>query len=212
MKKSIVLLISLLFITAISLIILKNIGHSEKLISYSNATSSLVQIQKSIDNIDQEIERLFTKSGYDMDQIFELIPETLPLSYGNISANISLELLEPSLYYVLDENTTKNIAQYDLAYIVDPYSFENMVAKKNATNQQQVDILIEEYADYIRDDSIYEIKDKFIPFKIDENGSYIRANYDVNINNLSAKVSSVLQILDGKAVKKLYNVVLRREE
>ena len=212
MKKSIVLLISLLFITAISLIILKNIEHSEKLISYSNATSSLVQIQKSIDNIDQEIEKLFTKSGYEMDQIFELIPETLPLSYGNINANISLELLEPSLHYTLDANTTNNIAEYDLAYVVDPYSFSNMVAKKNATNQQQVDTLIDEYADYIRDDRIYEIKDKFVPFKIDDNGSYIRSNYSVSINNVSAKVSSVLQIVDGKAQKKLYNIVVKREE
>jgi len=212
MKKSVVLLISLLFISAISLIILKNIDYSEKLISYSSGTSSLVQIQRSIKNIDEEIEKLFTKSGYEMDQIFELIPESLPLSYGNINANISLELLEPSLYYTLDENTTKNIAEYDLAYVVDPYSFSNMVAKKNATNQQQVDTLIDQYADYIRDDRIYEIKDKFVPFKIDDNGSYIRSNYSVSINNVSAKVFSILQIVDGKAQKKLYNVVVKREE
>lgn len=203
MKKSIILLVTLLFITAISFFIVKNIDLTDKVIMEGNSNTNLAQLQVSIKNINKEVIDFLNKQD-NLSEIFELIPEQLPLSFGDINAHVQMSLFDPSEYYVLDKNITKSINQFDMVYVSDPYSFEEIISEHNITNQQQVDYVIDKYINYVNDDSIMEIKDKFIYKKFpklnDQNETidYVKLDYIIHLNNLQSKVHMIINVQNKK--------------
>lgn len=95
MKKSIILLITLLFISVISLLILKNLDDSKKYLDNVDFDYTLTQLIFSSKNIKNEIKEFVRVNKNKLDYQFEETPVIMlpPISIKDIKANISLEKL-----------------------------------------------------------------------------------------------------------------------
>ncbi|HFU75903.1 MAG TPA: hypothetical protein ENK66_06615 [Arcobacter sp.] len=214
MRKSIVLLITLLFITAIAALIIKNVDDTQKITQYGNMNKNLVQLQMSINNINDEIGEFISNNNDNLSEVFEMIPEAIPLEFGDIKALVTLELYDESSYYLFDKNITKNLSDEDRMYIVDPYTLEEFIKENNITNKKQIDFVVDKYVDYVRDDKILSIKDKFIPKKLpkldEQNNSieYVSLEYSVQVGNIEANVEMIIN--SRYKTKEMYKVSIDR--
>lgn len=95
MKKSIILLITLLFISTISLLILKNLNDSKEYLDNINYDYTYTQLVFTSSNIKQEIRLLIKNNKENLEDEFEDNPIIVfpPLQMKDISANITLKKL-----------------------------------------------------------------------------------------------------------------------
>jgi hypothetical protein len=224
MKKAIVLLISLLFIVAISALIVKNMDSSEKILKNANVNTSLIQLQRGITNINNEVIKLFHKyrNNINEDEFWEKIPASLPLSYGKINAVLNVSLYDPEDYLPFDKNLTKKIRQYHPQIYLDEFTLNRFIAEHNITNKKQIDFVVDKYIEYVKDDKILELDELFVaqdlPTSVRENNEtnntidkdYVKVNYTLQIDTLEAKVNMVFDV-DSKE-KKIYDISLQRLE
>jgi hypothetical protein len=89
-KKGIVLLITIFFISAISILILQNIKDTEQLLDNSSYNSDLSQVQITIQNIKDEIPKFLTKNKANIDIILEKA-SVIPFKYGNVDLVLNIE-------------------------------------------------------------------------------------------------------------------------
>lgn len=89
-RKGIVLLITIFFISAISILILQNIKDAEQLLDNSSYNSDLAQVQIAIQNIKNEIPKFFTKNKDNIDAILKKA-SVIPFTYGNVDIILNIE-------------------------------------------------------------------------------------------------------------------------
>ena len=89
-RKGIVLLITIFFISAISILILKNITDTEQLLDNTSYNSDLSQMQVTIQNVKDEIPKFLTKNKENIDIILENA-SVIPFQYGNVNLVLNLE-------------------------------------------------------------------------------------------------------------------------
>jgi hypothetical protein len=195
MKKSVVLFITLLFITLISILIIQNLKDTDKLVNDLNYDNALSQIQITISDVQREVLKYFkNKSEEDIDIILENT-SMIPLSFGNVNISLSIEDYEVPPFNL--NKLTLEDKQDDL-YINNinyKYDFETIVNRskvKNVdkyTNQNQVYETIEEYIRTTKDQEILNIKDKFT-FIDDINNSirFIKCSYSIDVESIKADV------------------------
>ena len=92
MRKGIVLLITIFFISAISILILQNLKNTEEYLDTISFDTKLSQTQISMDNIQDEIPKFFKKNKDNIDQILENTA-ILPLSFGDINVLLNIVLI-----------------------------------------------------------------------------------------------------------------------
>lgn len=202
-KKGIILLITLFFISAISVLILKNLGDSEKFISEVSFDTKLTQFKIVNENVQQEIIKILNENKDYIDDILKEA-QIIPLRYGNV--NLLIELVElPTKECNI--NNIKNVqdivtqCNQDVSYnIENQYKFVedlNKIRKDtNITNQQQLDYFIEEYKTGANDDQIDNISDKFSYISTDENATYLSCKYTILLDELSKANSYFIFKLD----------------
>ena len=221
MKKGIVLLITLMFIVALFALIIQNITSSEKVLKNANVNTTLVQFQRGIANINNEVIKLFyqNRSNVQNDEFWKNIPPTLPLNYGNIQAILNVASFDPDSYLTFDSNLSIQIQERYPELYLDDYTLKRFINEYNVTNQKQINFVLDKYIDYVKDDRILELQDQFIttnlPTSIIENNAsveknYVQVDYSLNIDNLEAKVNLVFDV-DTKE-KKIYDISLQRFE
>lgn len=182
-KKSIVLLITMLFISGISLLILDNLKDNDKFINTTKTTPNLVQINVSIKNINHEIKQTINNIDENsLDIVLDNVPSIIP--YGDILiSNIELYSLDLTNKYDINKNYTKT----DIDYPYDLYE----ISKKNIVyNNRQKDNLIEQYIKITKDDKILNIKDDFLVNYEEYNKTkrYIIFNYDLKVENITTHI------------------------
>jgi len=182
-KKSIVLLITMLFISGISLLILDNLKDNDKFINTTKTTPNLVQINVSIKNINHEIKQTINNIDENsLDIVLDNVPSIIP--YGDILiSNIELYSLDLTNKYDINKNYTKT----DIDYPYDLYE----ISKKNIVyNNRQKDKLIEQYIKITKDDKILNIKDDFLVNYEEYNKTkrYIIFNYDLKVENITTHI------------------------
>lgn len=214
-KQGVVLLISLMFIVAISALIVKNVDSSDKILKNANLNTTLVQLQLGVNNINTQVMNLFSEhqSKIDDDIFWENVPETLPLEYGKLKAFISIQPYEQENLILFDKNVTQGIKNYYPEMYVDEYNLKRFISEHNITNKKQINFVLDKYVDYVKDDKILELKDSFVAKKYDDKNNtvnFIQLDYIIEINNFSANVNTIINVQDKK--QELFKMSLQRLE
>jgi hypothetical protein len=194
--KSIILLITLFFVSSISILILKNLSDSDKFLKVVQTSSSLTQTNLTVINIQNEILKLFKKEQNNLDKLFKFLPETLPLNFENINIKIDTNQIDPKNYYNLNDKLLKtkidNEFKKNINYM---YDFFSLSKDKNISSFKQIDYIINEYIDITTDKDILNIKDKFIYFDTnDTNNTYVSCNYDLDVSGLKSHSNMIFKV------------------
>ncbi len=187
-KRGVVLFATILFILAISLLIVKNLEITDQFLQISTKNVNIKQLEISIKDINREILNLFKDKD---SALLDDMPPTIPFSYGNVEVVLELESYTKQTYK-LDKNLGSKTDDYFNSYI-DRNSLLSIIKDLNITNQKQVDYVIEQYIDKTNDRKILEIKDNLTYFDLNNSKRYISCKYDINIDGLEAKVDMVFE-------------------
>lgn len=212
MKKGIVLLITLFFITAISALVLKNLDDTDTFIEKQNLVLNNTQIMISMKNTQEEIQNILIKTQSDeIENIlgeegisFPIIIDELRItSKLNIYDRIDINLLKVEDSIVLKEFLEDNdIFDYDV--LLDIYYSKLQRDDKRIdsveTNKQLDDII----NDFILKTQNQEIK------KIrDELGFISKAKYELKINlDYLGTSSNAFYLLDEKGEVLYFDISL----
>ena len=196
MKKSIVLLISLFFISAISVLILKNLEDTDSYISKQNSKFAKTQMLLLIDNVKEEVSRVVSAtSGSDLkdDFLADYYGIPFPLKIKDIDVSFiltpyqkeNINLLknkEPEKYQDLSELFIDN-GVYDFDYFIETYreiteKYLNNIDNKEIKSYKQIDSIFDEFIKRTYSDSILVLKDKIGFFDYDQVKAKEEKKYD----------------------------------
>ncbi|MEA2050796.1 MAG: hypothetical protein U9O56_08710 [Campylobacterota bacterium] len=207
-QKGIALLITLFFISSISLIILKNLSDSEQFIDQSSLNSSLTQLKLTKNNIEEEVLGLTSKYNDNIDELIEVASIGIPFEYGDINISIMLDnyfqngcLLskintQEDLLNLCGETIVENISySYDFIELLKKYNINNPIK-----NKKQLEFFLDEYINETKDDKIVLVKDSFNYEKFDynESVSYIQCIYNINHQGLDANGEFIFKLGEEK--------------
>jgi hypothetical protein len=194
-KKSIVLLITLFFISAISILILQNLKDTQQFLDNISSDNSLSQLQITVENVTTEIPRFLNKNKEDIDDILKY-SSVVPFKFANVDILLNIKEYKIPEYNINDLDTVEVNYQYDFLELVA----RNKEAYGKYTNQKQIQHTIDEYIKTTKDNEILDIKDKFTFIK-DTNGSkLIKCDYTVKIDSLTCR-SSLIFDLNNLSIK-----------
>lgn len=208
-KKGIVLLITLFFITAISVVILKNLEDSQKFIPEVSFDNSLTQLNITNKNVQDEVIKLLNDYKAEeevIDGILEATSLGIPFDYGDIRLTISLNEYNIKSCNINNikstkslnekcENIVENILyQYDFVRILKSY--------QPISNQNQLEYFLDKYIQETRDDKIKFSKDEFetINQKDLNSSRYIECSYDISISDLNVTSNFIFKLGEDKPV------------
>ena len=171
MKKAIVLFISLLFIAAVSLLILKNLEDTDSYVSEQNSKFSKTQIMFYINNAKDEIAevlKLIANQNSDKNKQREVLKDYVGVNFPIImqDAKITIRLEEYDKYninllkekdekkyeYFKDFLARENI--YDFERLQDIFSENNQIK-----NSKQLDFILEKFEKERYNTDISKVKD-----------------------------------------------------
>ena len=168
MKKAIVLFISLLFIAAVSLLILKNLEDTDSYVSEQNSKFSKTQIMFYINNAKDEIAGVLNsvKLNSDEDKQREVLKDYVGVNFPIImeDAKITIRLEEYDKYNInlLKEKDEKKYENFkDFLVRESIYDFEGLqeVYTEEVKNSKQLDFILEKFEKESYNTDISKIKD-----------------------------------------------------
>lgn len=187
MKKSIVLLISLLFITAISALIYQNLDDTESYINEQNYKINKIQLLSISENMQREVSEAIIKHGSDLkdfeSQKFEIEGIKITFSLNKYEKEDVNQLVSSGSNHegikklFIDEN------------VGDFESFKNLVKNRGKiANNKQLNAIIEDFIKQTYNKKIIDIKHKLgfyknltssyeLKIKIENLKDFIKAYY-----------------------------------
>ncbi len=198
MKKSIVLLISLLFIAAVSLLIIKNLSDTDSYLSEQNAKFSKTQIIYFLNNTKDEVSKTLSQNqGKD-------ISSYLNVDYPIVvkDALITITLKEYDKYDInllnkKDEKDYENLKKFLEKNGV--YDVENlkylMQNNENIKNYKQRDDLLNDFAIQVYDKRILDLKDYLGFIKFDKKENEKKEDKEILFYELFVKVDYLKQFV-----------------
>ena len=171
MKKSIVLLISLFFIAAVSLLILKNLEDTDSYINEQNSKFTKTQIIFLINNAKDEVSKILSQNqGNDISSYLDV---DYPIVLKEALITITLEEYDKydiNLLNKKDEKDYENLKKFLEKNGV--YDMENlkylMQNNENIKNYKQRDDLLNDFAIQVYDKRILDLKDYLGFIKFDK--------------------------------------------
>lgn len=191
-KKSIILLITLVFITMISILVLKNLEDTDQFLAEISHDTNLVQLNILDQNIKEEVTSLTTSYKDNIDDVLEITSMGVPFDFGNISTIVTLDRYTPSDCYLKVIKTVEELStncEDIIDNILYPYEFIEVLTQFKPNNKDQLDYFLKQYINKTRDNKVLEIKDQFGFFKSsNENNDteYLRCEYKASINDINA--------------------------
>ncbi len=199
MKKSIVLLISLFFISALSILIIKNLEDTSTFIEEKNHKINRVQLLTSINNIQTEISKIFNNNKKRIDDIIvKLNSEYIPINVKNILISFTITKYNKVDINLLSNKDNKKYQEinslfndykisdfdtfrYVFKTIKDEYKNTRTSGVEFIKNHKQIDDIIKIFIKETYNDEILNIKDKlgFIKKEKDEKlyELFVKVNY-----------------------------------
>ena len=168
MKKGVVLFISLLFIAAISLLILKNLEDTDLYLSEQNSKFSKTQIMFFFDNTKEQFIKVLSEINSDENNQREILKEYINKDFPIVKKDvtITIRLQEYDKYNI---NLVKGKDEKKYEYFKDflarenIYDFErlqNIVSENNQVkNMKQLDFILEKFEKESYNTDISKIKD-----------------------------------------------------
>ena len=206
-KDAIALLITLFFILAISVIILKNLDDSKSFIEEVSFDSSLSQIKLTNKNLKDEIINIVFTYKEQLDELLEVASIGIPFNYGDINLSITLnEYFIPDCY-LNDINSTEqlneNCDEITVGNILYRYEFiDTLKQYKPIKNQNQLNYFLDDYRNKTKDYKIYLSTESFGYTKEDTNTTkrYVKCNYSLNTNGLKSSSEFIFETTSKKIV------------
>jgi hypothetical protein len=191
MKKSIVLLISLLFITAISALILKNLEDTDIYVQEQNSKINKTQSMMLIKNVQNEISSLLAKNKENVESIIEAQQDSYyPLNIENIEILFRLGVYDKvNLNDLVSENKTIKQATIDRLNDLEVFNIDNLaylLRGNKIESNKQLDNILTSFIKDTYDDKILEVKE-FLGFLGTNEGQlyelFIKLDYLKDITN-----------------------------
>lgn len=164
MKKSIVLLISLFFIIAISALILKNLDDTDNYISLQNSKFNKIQLIVTVKNLQKEVSSIFSQNQDKIDYVIEKnLMEYFPIRVNDL--DVKFKILP---YERLDINQLSSTDELKRAEAItflnshDVYNTDNLryLLKDNKIKtNKQLDDIINIFIKETYDDKILKVRD-----------------------------------------------------
>ena len=194
MKKSIVLLVSLFFIAAISALIIKNLDDTDSYISEQNSKFSKTQILFLINNIKDEVSNVIvlnnTNENTEKDYIKPYYGIAFPLEIK--SAKIVFKLVpytkeNINMLKESDIDKQKDLIElfydnnvFDYAYFSEIYNEkkEKYFKEDNINSYKQIDDILQEFIKKTYSNNILKIKDRIGFFDFDQDKAENDEKYD----------------------------------
>lgn len=164
MKKSIVLLISLFFITALSALIIKNLDDTNDYITLQNSKINKIQLLSLVKNTQEEVSSIFQKNSENIDEVVNSqLVEYFPLKINDIDLKFKIAAYDK--VNLNDLNSTNEVDKktvIDFLNSNDVYNTDNLryILKDNKiASKSQLEDVLKVYSKEIYDDKILEIND-----------------------------------------------------
>ena len=194
MKKSIVLLVSLFFITAISALIIKNLDDTDSYISEQNSKFSKTQIIFLINNIKDEVSSVIALNNENEDKQKDYIKKyygiEFPLEIKD--ARITFKLVpyeKENINMMQDDDIEKqkdlielfyNNNVYDFPYFLEIYRErkEKYFKDDNINSYKQIDDILQDFMKKTYSNNILKIKNSIGFFDFDQDKAENDEKYD----------------------------------
>ena len=163
MKKSIVLLISLFFIAAVSLLILKNLEDTDSYINEQNSKFTKTQIIFLINNAKDEVSKILAK-GIDKEILKDYTNKDFPILFQDAKVIMRLEEYDKYNINLLNEKDEKKYEYFkDFLIRNDIFDIEILKGvlseKDKVKNSKQLDELLEKFEKESYSSNIFKVKD-----------------------------------------------------
>lgn len=212
MKKGIILLITLFFTTAISLLVLKNIDDTDIFIERQNYVLNNTQLLISIKNVQEEIKDILTDENKNIEDILGEDGISFPVSIEELKIVLSLKNydrvdvneIKKSLDETADTRPVREL--FDEYNIYDYNIFEEVYylrvkGNDSIESNKQLDDIINDFIVKSENQKIEKIRNKL--------GFSSTAKYELNINvkYLGTKASAYY-LLDGEGEVLYFDISL----
>lgn len=171
MKKSIVLLISLFFIAAVSLLIIQNLKDTDSYLSEQNSKFTKTQIMFLINNAKDEVSKILSQNqGNDISSYLDV---DYPIVLKEALITITLEEYDKydiNLLNEKDEKDYENLKKFlEKNGVYDVENFKYLMQNNgNIKNYKQRDELLNDFAIQVYDKRILDLKDYLGFIKFDK--------------------------------------------
>ncbi len=190
MKKSIILLSTLFFISTILVFILDNMKDTNNLLKESNIDFINTQAIISINNYKDEIGKLLIKHK---NIVEKQLPLSIPLNIENISVLVNLKSYDRiyDINTIINKKGNQDIKEFFSLNNIDYDSFEyflrnymnSMYKVTKVTNFKQINKIIKAYTKSVDNNEIQNIQDSLGFTKYTEKSNLILCNLDIKISN-----------------------------
>ena len=196
MKKSIVLLISLFFIAAVSLLIIQNLKDTDSYLSEQNSKFAKTQIMFLINNTKDEISKTLSQNqGNDISSYLDV---DYPLVVKDALITIRVEKYDKydiNLLNKKDEKDYENLKKFlEKNGVYDVENFKYLMQNNgNIKNYKQRDELLNDFAIQVYDKRILDLKDYLGFIKFDKKEDEKKEDKEIVFFELFVKVDYLKQ-------------------
>ena len=210
MKKSIVLLISLFFISALSILIIKNLEDTNLFLEEKNHKMSRIQVITSLKNIQTEISKIFKNNKDNIDDIItELNSEYIPINIKDVLISFTITQYDKVNINLLSNKDSKDYEELEKLFIEyqissfdtfryiyktmeNEYKNTNLENKSFVKNNKQIDDIIDLVKKETYNNEILNIKNGLGFIEKNENEKLYELFVKVNYLNDFAKAYFIL--------------------
>lgn len=203
MKKGVVLLITLFFITAISLLILKNLDDTDVFLEKQNYSLNNTQVLIAIKNTKNEVSKLLKEHKDSIDKVLEneVLQTGIPIKIDDLDINFGIkkyekldinEIRNKDSQIVEEYFASNNIFDYEL--FKDIYKKKLETEDKKIETSKQLDDIINAFIIKSYSEEILKIKDDLGFFKSED---LYELSIDAKYNSAVASAYYILKN-DGK--------------
>ena len=177
MKKAVVLLLTLFFITAISALILKNLSDTETFLEEQNYIINNTQVLITIKNTQNEVSKLISKYKESIDEALEneILKESIPLKIKDLELDFLVNKYDKVDINEIKIKDSTVVEELFLEYNIFDYElFKEIYLKKfpikenKLETSKQLDDIITTYIIKSYNNDILKIKDKLGFFKSED--------------------------------------------
>ncbi|PLY08327.1 MAG: hypothetical protein C0625_01710 [Arcobacter sp.] len=203
MKKGVVLLITIFFIAAFSLLILKNLDDTDIFIEKENYILNNTQVLIAIKNTKNEVSKLLVKHKNDIDKALEseVFQTLIPIKVNDLDIKFGIKKYEKIDLNEINNKDSKVVEEYFVSYNVfdyelfkDIYTEKLQFGNKKIETSKQLSDIIETFIIKSYSKEILRIKENLGFFKAE---NLYELNIDVKYNGAVASAYYILKN-DGK--------------
>ncbi|WP_072682463.1 hypothetical protein [Arcobacter sp. LA11] len=168
MKKGVVLLITLFFITTISLLILKNLDDTDVFLEKQNYSLNNTQVLIAIKNTKNEVSKLLREHKDDIDEVLEneLLQTSIPIKIDDLDIKFGIkkyekidinEMRNKDSQVIEEHFISNNVFDYEL--FKEIYEEKLQIENKKVETSKQVDDIINAFIIKSYSEEILRIKE-----------------------------------------------------